>query len=715
MAKTKQEYVAAADSNTSLISPQDLSIPLGEGLMLPRHVNDAVRALMADEAIDLRMSGRPAQTAETFVVKLVENNDALGSMPAQGGFKLEIDGAVNPHLVFAGTSSATVTYTFDTSDESMTAAVRFYADSSQGVEHTTGVSVVGTPGTAGSYTSIAVTEATPRILYYQLDGSAGLGGLAICSASSEALANVTGAVTQAQAAATDAYNYTYIAGATPTSNAEYFNQQSSANATNSYNYTFKAGTAPTNNAEYFFEQAALSAQNAANSETAAFNHTYKTGTSTNANAEYYNEEAQAAKLAAEGHADDAQIALTALLAAVDDNVYLGGHASDPTTDNDGNALLTGAAYYNTTAGEVRFYTGSAWTAVSGGGGGISADANNDLSAGTDSLAYFDLSANSDFQTVQNTANTANSTANTANTTANAALPKAGGTITGSLTVDQDLTVSGTTTTLNTQDLLVEDKSITLASVTTPTEASANGSGVDVAVTGLGVLWTTDAPRIEYSSSNSGLDQYWNLNRGIVAKGWSDAGSNVYDGQITLNCSANSHGITIKSAPHSDNATYDLVLPATITGAGGKVLAQNSANNQLEFVDVVKPASFAALASLTTVVGSTNVDVRRAKIETAAASADFAGDARFYNATAAVTLTMDDTALAEGDIITIYANGNDVTIAQDATNGFDTIKIDGTTAAHSGNVTVANGTIATISVISATAGSSFAVIAGQGVS
>jgi hypothetical protein len=688
MATTKQQYVAAADSNTSLTSPQNLSIPLGEGLMLPRHVNDAVRALMADEAIDLRMSGRPAKTAETFAVKLVENNDALGSMPAQGGLKLEIDGAVNPHLVFAGTSSATVTYTFDTSDASMTGALRFYADSSQGVEHTTGVTVVGTPGTAGSYTSIAVTEATPRILYYQLAGSAGLGGLAISSASSEALANVTGAVTQAQAAATNAYNYAYIAGATPTSNAEYFKDLAQTAASNAATSESNASTSAAT--------ASTKAGEAANSATAAFNHTYKTGTSTNANAEYYNEEAQAAKLAAEGHAGDAQIALTSILAAVDDNVYLGGHASDPTTDNDGNALLTGAAYYNTTAGEVRFYTGSAWVASGGGGGGISTDAGNDIVAATgDGLAFFDLSANGEFTTVQNAAN--------------GALPAAGGTITGSLTVNQDLTVSGTTTTLNTQNLEVEDKSITLASVTTPTEASANGSGIDVDVTGLSALWTTDAPRIEYSSGNSGLDQYWNINRGIIAKGWSDAGSNVYDGQITLNCSANSHGITIKSAPHSQNANYTLVLPGTAPAAG-KVLAQNSANNQLEFVDVVKPDSAAALTSLTTVVDSTNVDVRTAKDFQQGTAADIVGGATLYNATAAITLTMDTTKLGVGDIATIYAGNGNVTIAQDATNPFSTIKIDGNTSAVTGNRTIASGSLATITVVS----SGVAVIAGQGV-
>ena len=641
MATTKQQYVAAADSNTSLTSPQNLSIPLGEGLMLPRHVNDAVRALMADEAIDLRMSGRPAKTAETFVVKLVENNDALGSMPAQGGLKLEIDGAVNPHLVFAGTSSATVTYTFDTSDASMTGALRFYADSSQGVEHTTGVTVVGTAGTAGSYTSIAVTEATPRILYYQLAGSAGLGGLAISSASSEALANVTGAVTQAQAAATDAYNYTYIAGATPTSNAEYFKdlaQTAASNAaTSESNASTSAGTASTKAGE------------AANSATAAFNHTYKTGTSTNANAEYYNEEAQAAKLAAEGHAGDAQIALTSILAAVDDNVYLGGHASDPTTDNDGNALLTGAAYYNTTAGEVRFYTGSAW--VASGGGGISGDAGNDIVAATgDGLAFFDLSANSEFQTVQ-------STANAANTTANAALPAGGGTISGSLTVQGDLSVNGTTTTVNTTNLEVTDANITVAK-NAVTAADADGAGLTVAGAAAATLLYASTPN------------RWELNKALDVTG-----------DITTTGTVD--GVDVAALSNTVSGKQD-----SITNSSGTINAQ----------------------ALTTVVDSTNVDVRTAKDFQQGTAADIVGGATLYNATAAITLTMDTTKLGVGDIATIYAGNGNVTIAQDATNPFTTIKIDGSTSAVTGNRTIASGSLATITVVS----SGVAVIAGQGV-
>ena len=43
-----------------------------------------------------------------------------------------------------------------------------------------------------------------------------------------------------------------------------------------------------------------------------------------------------------------------------DDRYLGAKSSNPSTDNDGDALLTGALYFNTTANELRVYTGSAW-------------------------------------------------------------------------------------------------------------------------------------------------------------------------------------------------------------------------------------------------------------------------------------------------------------------------------------------------------------------
>lgn len=43
-----------------------------------------------------------------------------------------------------------------------------------------------------------------------------------------------------------------------------------------------------------------------------------------------------------------------------DDRFLGAKAADPTTDNDGAALLTGALYWNTASGAMRVWNGSAW-------------------------------------------------------------------------------------------------------------------------------------------------------------------------------------------------------------------------------------------------------------------------------------------------------------------------------------------------------------------
>jgi len=46
-----------------------------------------------------------------------------------------------------------------------------------------------------------------------------------------------------------------------------------------------------------------------------------------------------------------------------DDRYLGQKASDPTLDNDGDPLLTGALYFNTTSDNMMVYNGSAWLAI----------------------------------------------------------------------------------------------------------------------------------------------------------------------------------------------------------------------------------------------------------------------------------------------------------------------------------------------------------------
>jgi hypothetical protein len=88
--------------------------------------------------------------------------------------------------------------------------------------------------------------------------------------------------------------------------------------------------------------------------------------------------AATAKTGAETAQTAAEAARDATLAAYDsfDDRYLGAKASNPTLDNDGNALLAGSLYYNTVVPEMRLYTGSAWVAAYVSGAAYLLTANN---------------------------------------------------------------------------------------------------------------------------------------------------------------------------------------------------------------------------------------------------------------------------------------------------------------------------------------------------
>jgi hypothetical protein len=65
---------------------------------------------------------------------------------------------------------------------------------------------------------------------------------------------------------------------------------------------------------------------------------------------------------ASASADAAAASASAAAASYDsfDDRYLGAKSSDPSVDNDGNALLTGAIYWNTASSVMKVWSGSAW-------------------------------------------------------------------------------------------------------------------------------------------------------------------------------------------------------------------------------------------------------------------------------------------------------------------------------------------------------------------
>ena len=167
---------------------------------------------------------------------------------------------------------------------------------------------------------------------------------AAAASETAAAGSATSAATSATAAASSA---TSASGSATTATTK-----ASEAATSATSASGSATTATTKASE-----AATSATNAATSASTATTKASEASTSAT--------NAASSATAAASSASAAQAAEDAALAALDsfDDRYLGQKASDPTLDNDGNALVAGALYFNTTDSAMKVYDGSNWLAA----------------------------------------------------------------------------------------------------------------------------------------------------------------------------------------------------------------------------------------------------------------------------------------------------------------------------------------------------------------
>ena len=338
-----------------------------------------------------------------------------------------------------------------------------------------------------------------------------------------AATSATAAATSATAAATSESN-----AATSASNASTSETNAAASATNAATSESNAAgsesaaaTSETNaatsatSASTSASAAATSATNAATSETAAAASqsaaatsataaaTSATSAATNAtNAATSATNASTAQTAAETAQTAAEAAQAAAELAADnfDDTYLGSKSSDPTVDNDGGALNAGDLYFNTTANELRVYSGSAWQA-----------------AALDASGYITTS---------------------------------GGSITGNLSVSGDLTVDtntlyvdstnnrvGVGTSSPARNVSIVDSSVPLLQLALSTDQAA-GNGFELAYDGVAaylaqrenlpmVFKTNDAERMRIDSSGN-----------VIVGGTTAVNSNASTGNITINGSGN---------------------------------------------------------------------------------------------------------------------------------------------------------------------------------
>lgn len=137
----------------------------------------------------------------------------------------------------------------------------------------------------------------------------------------------------------------------------YFSETAAASSATAAATSATASATSATNSATSASEAAASASAASTSETNAATSETNAATS-ETNAATSATESETAKTAAEAAKDAALAALDSF-----DDRYLGAKASDPTLDNDGNALVAGALYYNTTDDVMKVYEGSVWVAA----------------------------------------------------------------------------------------------------------------------------------------------------------------------------------------------------------------------------------------------------------------------------------------------------------------------------------------------------------------
>ena len=200
---------------------------------------------------------------------------------------------------------------------------------------------------------------------------------AAASSAASAAGSATSATNSATAAASSASN--------ASSSASSASSSASAASTSASNASSSASSATSS------ASSASSSASAAASSASAASSSASAAATAQTNAETAETNAETAQTAAEAARD-------AALAALDnfDDRYLGEKSSDPTLDNDGDALVAGSLYFNTTSNIMKVYTGSAWVAayVSG---NLDLDNVNDVTitsvADNEVLAYDSTSSN----------------------------------------------------------------------------------------------------------------------------------------------------------------------------------------------------------------------------------------------------------------------------------------------------------------------------------
>lgn len=313
-------------------------------------------------------AAQTAQTASEVAQAAAETAETNAGVSEANAATSATASASSATAASASQTAAAGSATAASASETAAAASQAAASTSEANAATSATNAASSATGAATSATNAATSATNAAASAT---SASASEAAASTSETNAATSETNAATSASSAAISATTATTKASEAATS---------AANAATSEGNALNSATASAASATAASSSETAAASSAASASTSASTATTKASeastSATNAAASEGNAATSAS--AAATSASSAEASKDAALAALDsfDDRYLGQKASDPTVDNDGDPLVAGALYFNTTDGVMKVYEGSLWVAAYASLSGALLQANN---------------------------------------------------------------------------------------------------------------------------------------------------------------------------------------------------------------------------------------------------------------------------------------------------------------------------------------------------
>jgi hypothetical protein len=331
----------------------------------PKSYVDAILVLQEASAASSATSASAAATSATSAA--ASATAAATSATSAATSATSAAASATTAAASVATISASATSAANSASAAATSATSASASATSSASSASAAATSATSAAASA--TAATTSATSAA------ASATAAATSATSAAASATAAATSATSAAASATTAAASVAAIAAyATTASNSASAAATSATSAaTSATSSATSASAAATSASSALTSQtaAATSATSAAASATAAATSATSAATSATAAATSATSAATSAssaltsQTAAATSAADAATSASSAATTYDnfDDRYLGAKSTAPTVDNDGNPLITGAMYFNSTTGVMSVWSGSAWVAI----------------------------------------------------------------------------------------------------------------------------------------------------------------------------------------------------------------------------------------------------------------------------------------------------------------------------------------------------------------